>query len=110
MRPQRQSTDLQNLPFFSDAPEIPLKTVQLGAVKRPRTKNLINPAYARESSENFHRPSGVRKRHRSDPGARTWICISCAFSLTLRIFYRNEASPEAYKGSDRKNALIQLMR
>ena len=41
-----RSTASQNLHFFSAAPEIPLKTVKLGAIKRPWTKNLINPAYA----------------------------------------------------------------
>ena len=48
-RNERPSTDAQNLPLFSGAPEIPLKTVQPGAVKRPATKNLTNPAYARST-------------------------------------------------------------
>jgi hypothetical protein len=46
VRSQHPSADSQNLPFFSDAPTIPLKRVRIGAVKRPATKNLTNPAYA----------------------------------------------------------------
>ena len=49
VRPQHQSTDLQNRPFFSDALTIPLKRPWLGNITRPERKNRINSAYAPHS-------------------------------------------------------------
>ena len=46
VRPQGPSANPKNLPFFSDAPTIPLKRVRLEAVKRLATTNPTNLAYA----------------------------------------------------------------
>ena len=71
MRPQRATADSQNLPFFSDAPTIPLKRPQLGNVKRARTKNRTNPAYALYNNLTERSYIGLAIGRRNYLGARS---------------------------------------